>query len=96
MRLKPKPLSNEALFRMSEATKKAAEYWSSDQSQAPGNNWVGVPGVVENMNQRATGDPAINWINHSAALFLRKRIILYPCKRETSSRQWLQFSGCTT
>ena len=71
MRLKPKPLSNEALFRMSEATKKAAEYWSSAQSQAPGNNWVGVPGVVENMNRRASGDPAINWINHSAALLSR-------------------------
>jgi 2-polyprenyl-3-methyl-5-hydroxy-6-metoxy-1,4-benzoquinol methylase len=53
---------------MSEATKKAAEWWSDPQSEAPETQWVRVPGVVENMNRRATGDPAIDWINHSAGL----------------------------
>jgi hypothetical protein len=46
---------------MSEATKKAAEWWSDPQSQAFETQWVWVPGVVENMNRRATGDPAIDW-----------------------------------
>src|SRR5437867_786775 len=53
---------------MSEATKKAAEWWGDPKSEAPETQWVRVPGVAENMNQRATGDPAINWINHSAGL----------------------------
>ena len=53
---------------MSEVTKKAAEWWSDPQSEAPETQWVRVPGVVENMNRRATGDPAIDWINHSAGL----------------------------
>ena len=56
---------------MSEATKKAAEWWSDPQSEAPETQWVRVPGVVQNMNRRATGDPAIDWINHSAALLSR-------------------------
>jgi 2-polyprenyl-3-methyl-5-hydroxy-6-metoxy-1,4-benzoquinol methylase len=53
---------------MSEATKRAAEWWSDPQSEAPGTQWVRVPGALENMNQRATGDPAIDWITHSAGL----------------------------
>jgi 2-polyprenyl-3-methyl-5-hydroxy-6-metoxy-1,4-benzoquinol methylase len=53
---------------MSEATKKAAEWWSDPQSEAPEAQWISVPGAAENMNRRATGDPAINWINHSAGL----------------------------
>ena len=53
---------------MSEATKKAAEWWGDPKSEAPETQWVRVPGVAENMNRRATGDPAINWINHSAGL----------------------------
>src|SRR5207248_2380224 len=53
---------------MSEATKKAAEWWSDPESEAPETQWVRVPGVEENMNRRATGDPAIDWINHSATL----------------------------
>jgi len=53
---------------MSQATKKAAEWWSDPQSEAPETQWVRVPGVAENMNRRATGDPAIDWINHSAGL----------------------------
>jgi 2-polyprenyl-3-methyl-5-hydroxy-6-metoxy-1,4-benzoquinol methylase len=53
---------------MSQATKKTAEWWSDPQSEAPETQWVRVPGVVENMNRRATGDPAIDWINHSASL----------------------------
>jgi hypothetical protein len=39
---------------MSEVTKKAAEWWSDPQSEAPETQWVRVPGVVENMNRRAT------------------------------------------
>src|SRR5262249_7931881 len=27
-----------------------------------------LPGVPENLNRRASGDPAIDWINHSASL----------------------------
>jgi 2-polyprenyl-3-methyl-5-hydroxy-6-metoxy-1,4-benzoquinol methylase len=53
---------------MSEAIRKAAEWWSDPESAAPEMQWVHVPGVVENMNRRATGDPAIDWINHSAGL----------------------------
>jgi 2-polyprenyl-3-methyl-5-hydroxy-6-metoxy-1,4-benzoquinol methylase len=53
---------------MSEAIRKAAEWWSDPESEAPETQWVRVPGVVENMNRRATGDPAIDWINHSASL----------------------------
>jgi 2-polyprenyl-3-methyl-5-hydroxy-6-metoxy-1,4-benzoquinol methylase len=55
---------------MSEATRKAAEWWSDPQSEAPETQWVRVPGVLENMNRRATGDPAIDWINHSAGLLV--------------------------
>ncbi len=53
---------------MSEGIKKAAEWWSDPESEAPETQWVRVPGVEENMNRRATGDPAIDWINHSAGL----------------------------
>lgn len=53
---------------MSEAIKKAAEWWSDPGSEASETQWVRVPGVQENMNRRATGDPAIDWINHSASL----------------------------
>ncbi|HEX3620373.1 MAG TPA: class I SAM-dependent methyltransferase [Candidatus Udaeobacter sp.] len=55
---------------MSEVTRKAAEWWSHPESEAPETQWVRVPGVVENMNRRATGDPAIDWINHSASLLV--------------------------
>jgi 2-polyprenyl-3-methyl-5-hydroxy-6-metoxy-1,4-benzoquinol methylase len=53
---------------MTEAIRKAAEWWSDPESEAPETQWVRVPGVVENMNRRATGDPAIDWINHSTGL----------------------------
>jgi ubiquinone/menaquinone biosynthesis C-methylase UbiE len=53
---------------MSEAIKKAAEWWSDPESEAPETQWVRVPGVEQNMNHRATGDPAIDWIAHSAGL----------------------------
>ena len=56
---------------MSEAIKKAAEWWSDPESEAPETQWVRVPGVEQNMNRRATGDPAIDWINHSANLLTR-------------------------
>jgi len=50
------------------ATEKAAEWWSDPQREAPGTQWVAVPGVLENMNCRATGNPAISWLDHSASL----------------------------
>lgn len=53
---------------MSEVIRKAAEWWSDPESEAPEAQWVSVPGVVDNMNRRATGDPAIDWITHSATL----------------------------
>jgi 2-polyprenyl-3-methyl-5-hydroxy-6-metoxy-1,4-benzoquinol methylase len=53
---------------MSEAIRKAAEWWSDPESEAPGTQWVQVPGVKESINRRATGDPAIDWIDHSASL----------------------------
>jgi 2-polyprenyl-3-methyl-5-hydroxy-6-metoxy-1,4-benzoquinol methylase len=53
---------------MSDAAKKVAEWWNDPQSEAPETQWVRVPGVAENMNRRASGDPAIDWINHSASL----------------------------
>lgn len=52
----------------SDAAEKVAVWWSDPQSEAPGTQWVQVPGVKESMNRRATGDPAIDWINHSASL----------------------------
>jgi len=52
----------------SEATKKAAEWWSDPQNQVFGTQWVQVPGALENMNRRATGDPGMDWITHSASL----------------------------
>ena len=52
----------------SAATKKAAEWWSDPLSQGTGTQWVQVPGVLQNSNRRATGDPTIDWINHSAGL----------------------------
>jgi 2-polyprenyl-3-methyl-5-hydroxy-6-metoxy-1,4-benzoquinol methylase len=52
----------------SEATKKAAEWWGDPQNQVFGTQWVQVPGAQENMNRRATGDRAIDWIEHSASL----------------------------
>jgi SAM-dependent methyltransferase len=56
---------------MSEAIKKAAEWWGDPQSQVPGTQWVEVPGISENTNFRASGDPAIDWVNHSASLLSR-------------------------
>ena len=52
----------------SDATKKVAEWWSDSQREVPGTQCVEVPGALENMNRRATGDPGIDWINHSASL----------------------------
>ncbi|MGA7273401.1 MAG: hypothetical protein WBX14_01005, partial [Candidatus Udaeobacter sp.] len=50
------------------ATEKAAEWWSDPQREAPGTQWVAVPGVLENMNCRAPGNPAMSWLDHSASL----------------------------
>jgi len=56
---------------MSESTKKVAKRWGDPQSEPPGTQWVGVPGVAENINRRATGNPKIDWINHSGSLLAR-------------------------
>ena len=53
------------------AIKKVAKRWGDPQSEPPGTQWVGVPGVAENINRRATGDPKIDWINHSGSLLAR-------------------------
>jgi SAM-dependent methyltransferase len=53
------------------AIKKVAKRWGDPQSEPPGTQWVGVPGVGENINRRASGDPKIDWINHSASLLAR-------------------------
>jgi len=52
----------------SDAAEKVAVWWNDPQSEAPGTQWVQVPGVKESINRRATGDPAIDWIDHSASL----------------------------
>jgi ubiquinone/menaquinone biosynthesis C-methylase UbiE len=57
---------------MNDPTKKTAEWWNDPQSEAPGTQWVQVPGVRDNINRRASGDPTIDWINHSAS-FLNNR-----------------------
>ena len=56
---------------MSESTKKAAEFWSDPGRDVPGTQWLQIPGAVENMNLRATGDPEMDWITHSAALLAK-------------------------
>ena len=56
---------------MSESTEKAAEWWSDRSHDVPGTQWPGVPGATENMNHRATGDPEMDWIAHSAGLLSR-------------------------
>ena len=53
---------------MSESTEKAAEWWSDPGRDVPGTQWLQIPGASENMNRRATGDPEMNWITHSAGL----------------------------
>ena len=50
---------------MNKTTEKAAEWWNDPQSQ-PSGGWVEVPSVGENINRRASDDPAIDWLNHSA------------------------------
>jgi SAM-dependent methyltransferase len=57
----------------SKAIKKVAKRWGDPQSEPPGTQWVGVPGVAENINRRATGNPNIDWINHSGSLLARFR-----------------------
>ena len=56
---------------MSESTKIAAEFWSDPGRDVPGTQWLQIPGAVENMNLRATGDPEMDWITHSAALLAK-------------------------
>ena len=54
--------------RTSNAIRKVAKRWGEPQSEAPGTQWIGVPGVAENINRRATGDSKIDWIDHSGSL----------------------------
>jgi SAM-dependent methyltransferase len=56
---------------MSESTEKAAEWWSDPGRDVPGTQWLQVPGAIENMNLRATGDPEMDWITHSAGLLAK-------------------------
>lgn len=56
---------------MIESTEKAAEFWSDPGRDVPGTQWLLVPGAVENMNRRATGDPGMDWITHSASLLAK-------------------------
>jgi SAM-dependent methyltransferase len=56
---------------MSETTEKAAEWWSDPGRDVPGTQWLQIPGAAENMNRRATGDPEMDWITHSAGLLTR-------------------------
>ena len=56
---------------MSETTEKAAECWSDPDRDVPGTQWLQIPGAVENMNRRATGDPEMDWITHSAGLLAK-------------------------
>lgn len=49
-----------------DAAKKVAGWCSDQQNQAPGTQGLEVPGAQENANRRATGDSAIDWIDHSA------------------------------
>ncbi len=44
-----------------------ADYWGSQEvSEASGIQWVEVPQIGRNVNQRATGNPHLGWIDHSA------------------------------
>ena len=56
---------------MSESTEKAAEWWSDPGRDVPGTQWLHVPGALENMNLRATGDAEMDWITHSAGLLAK-------------------------
>jgi SAM-dependent methyltransferase len=56
---------------MSKSTEKAAEWWSDPDREVPGTQWLQIPGASENMNRRATGDPEMDWITHSAGLFAK-------------------------
>ncbi|HTE88625.1 MAG TPA: class I SAM-dependent methyltransferase [Terriglobales bacterium] len=57
---------------MNKATEKTAEWWNDPQSQPPGTQWVEVPTIGANVNRRASGDPAIDWLDHSA-IFLSEQ-----------------------
>jgi SAM-dependent methyltransferase len=56
---------------MSESTEKAAEWWSDPDRDVPGTQWLEIPGALENMNRRATGDPEMDWITHSGGLLAK-------------------------
>ena len=56
---------------MTEPAKKAAEWWSDPESEARETQWVRIPGVQQNMNRRATGDPEMDWISHSGGLLAK-------------------------
>ena len=48
---------------MNDSVNKAAEWWDDPQNEAPGTQWGEVPGISENVNRRATGDSAIDWMS---------------------------------
>jgi SAM-dependent methyltransferase len=52
-------------------TEKAAEWWSDPDRDVPGTQWLQIPGAVQNMNRRATGNPEMDWITHSAGLLAK-------------------------
>lgn len=56
---------------MSESIERAAEWWSEPGREVPGTQWLQLPGAIENMNRRATGDPEMDWITHSAGLLTK-------------------------
>ena len=70
---------------MSETTEKAAEWWSDPDGDVPGTQWLQIPGAVENMNRRATGDPEMDWITHSAGLLAKFESQSKRCRLDAAS-----------
>jgi SAM-dependent methyltransferase len=46
--------------------KQVADWWSDAGSAVPNIHWYQAPKVINNMNQRATNDSNLDWLNHSA------------------------------
>lgn len=49
-----------------DARKRVADWWSDEAPGQSGIQWVEVPRVARNVNLRATGDPDVDWVAHSA------------------------------
>src|ERR1043165_772136 len=67
------PDQSQIYFGVNDALNKVAQWWSDPNSEAPGTQWVEVPGLAENINLRATGDPEIDWVSHSAGLLAKSK-----------------------